>query len=91
MTDTNKQPLIVDESRQKKLDLKLIGLQLLMFAITFINYAALHATRSIWSSATKDFIREFNFTKYDVASMNSTYLTCYAVCGIFTGQLADKF
>ena len=62
-----------------------------MFAITFINYAALHATRSIWSSATKDFKSKFNFSMADVTTMNSTYLICYAVCGIFTGQLADKY
>ena len=62
-----------------------------MFAITFTNYAALHATRSIWSAATKDFKTTFNFNDQQIASMNSTYLTLYAVCGIFTGQLADKF
>ena len=60
LSDT-KQPLIITTigDNPKKFDFKLAALQLLMFGITFMNYAALHATRSIWSSATKDFIREF--------------------------------
>lgn len=60
-----------------------------MFALTYINYATLHASRSIWSAATKD-LKNF-FSQDEIALMNGLFLGFYAVGGIFAGQLADKY
>jgi sugar phosphate permease len=60
-----------------------------MFALTYVNYATLHATRAIWSAATKD-LKTF-FSTDEIALMNGLFLASYAVGGIFTGQLADKY
>ena len=62
-----------------------------MFALTFMNYAALHATRSIWSSATKDFITDYNFSEDTIAYMNICFLTAYAFGATFLSQFADQF
>jgi len=62
-----------------------------MFLITFMNYAVLHASRSVWSAATKDFKTIYDFSVPQIAYMNSCFLGAYAVGGIFTGQLADKY
>ena len=60
-----------------------------MFALTYINYATLHASRSIWSAGTKDL--KTYFSQDEIALMNGLFLGFYAVGGIFTGQLADKY
>lgn len=64
-----------------------------MFAITFLNYAVLHATRSVWSAATKtiEIVYDGEITQDDIAGMNTAFLACYGIGGFFTGQLADKF
>ena len=63
----------------------------MMFGLTFINYAVLHCTRSIWSAATKDFQKLYDFSVPEVAAMNMCFLLSYSIGGIFLGQLADQF
>lgn len=67
--------------------------QALMFALTFMNYAVLHATRSVWSAATKDIkdLYKGQISEDDIAGVNSAFLACYGIGGFFTGQLADKY
>ena len=66
---------------------KLRLLQLLMFVITFCNYAVLHATRSVWSAASKNLtvVYDGNITQDQIAGMNTAFLTCYGLGGFFTG------
>ena len=77
------------QRRQSKC--KLIRYQFLMFALTFLNYSVLHATRSVWSAATKKIkdSKDNTITEDDIAGMNSTFLALYGISGFFTGQLAD--
>ena len=65
--------------------------QVLMFALTFCNYASLHATRSIWSSATHDIKDIYSLEDQSIANINMCFLLTYAIGGIFMGQLADKY
>ena len=66
---------------------KLRLLQVLMFAITFCNYAVLHATRSVWSAASKDLtvVYEGEITQDQIAGLNTAFLACYGLGGFFTG------
>lgn len=68
-----------------------ISYQVAMFALTFFNYAMLHATRSAWSLATADLTKMYGFGVGVIADMNSTFLFFYAASGIFLGHLADKY
>jgi sugar phosphate permease len=58
-----------------------------MFGLTFLNYAVLHATRSVWSAATKDFLDIYSeaFSKEDIADINMTFLACYGLGSFFCG------
>jgi len=50
-----------------------------------MNYAVLHSTRSVWSSATKGFTTLYPISADQIANMNSCFLVSYGVCGFFTG------
>ena len=63
----------------------------MIFCMTFFNYAVLHATRSIWSAATKDIEKNYGFEHTNIANMNSCFLVSYGLGNIFMGQLADKY
>ena len=54
-----------------------------MFALTFVNYAALHTTRAMWSAATADIKELYNFTTADVATIDTFFLASYSVGAIF--------
>ena len=57
-----------------------------MFTLTFVNYAVLHTTRSMWSSATKDIENMYEgFDTNNIALMNMCFLTSYSVGGFFLG------
>lgn len=62
-----------------------------MFALTFFNYAILHATRSAWSLATSDLTSYYSFTTGTIADMNATFLFFYSLGGVFLGHMADKY
>ena len=66
---------------------RLIRYQLLIFSLTFLNYGVLHATRTVWSAATKEFIDAYDgqISERDIANLNSTFLTVYSLGGFFTG------
>lgn len=70
---------------------RLLFYQSVVFIITYLNYAMLHATRSVWSSGTKDFKRLYGFEEYLTGAMTTCFLLFYGVGGFFTGQLADKY
>jgi sugar phosphate permease len=58
-----------------------------MFGITFMNYAVLHASRSVWSAATKDLtlIYPEAINNDIIANMNTCFLISYGVGGFFSG------
>jgi sugar phosphate permease len=62
-------------------------MQALMFVITFMNYAVLHASRSVWSAASKDFTKIYPdaIDKDKIAYMNTCFLFSYGVGGFFSG------
>lgn len=67
--------------------------QALAFALTFCNYAVLHATRAAWSNATPSIIKKYpeQFDGQLISYMNSAFLVCYASAGIFSGHISDRF
>ena len=84
-------PEYVEKYKKPENKCRIIAYQLAMFALTFFNYAMLHATRSSWSLATAELTSYYGFEISTIADMNSTWLFCYACGGIFLGHLADKF
>jgi sugar phosphate permease len=62
-----------------------------MFTLTYVNYGILHATRSAWSLASRDFITLYGFKEGTVSDMNATFLFFYAIGGFFLSHLGDRF
>ena len=58
-----------------------------MFTITFMNYAVLHASRSVWSAATKDLTNIYPdaINNDIIANMNTCFLLSYGFGGFFSG------
>jgi sugar phosphate permease len=52
-----------------------------------MNYAVLHASRSVWSAATKDLtlIYPEAINNDIIANMNTCFLISYGVGGFFSG------
>lgn len=65
--------------------------QIGMFAITFVNYMILHATRSAWSLATKDLEVIYGFSTGEISYMNATFLLAYSLGGFFLSHLGDVY
>eukprot|EP00347_Sterkiella_histriomuscorum_P013119 403365944 len=65
--------------------------QAFIFILTFCNYAVLHTTRAAWSNATPQIKTLYSFDSKLISYMNSSFLFCYAMMGIFSGHLADKY
>ena len=70
---------------------RLRGYQVMTFILTFLNYASLHTTRSMWSSATKDIEKLYGFTTKQIAMVDMWFLLAYSIGGIFLCQIADKY
>ena len=62
-----------------------------MFLLTYLNYAILHATRSSWALATKDFKDVYGFSSTTVSDMNATFLGFYSVGGFTLSHLGDIY
>jgi len=80
------EPNLVEENRGKR-----VALQLSVFLLTAVNYAVLHATRSSWSLATKDFEDLYGFSTGAVANLNATFLFFYSAGGLFLSTLGDRY
>lgn len=78
----------------KKDNRALYANRMIIFIITFLNYAILHACRSVWSTATQNLDttgdKKGFFTTNDISNINTAFLASYGIGGFFTGQLADK-
>lgn len=66
-------------------------MQLFIFALTYLNYGILHATRSAWSLASKDVTQEYGFTLDQISYMNSVFLGFYSLGGFYLSSLGDKY
>ena len=62
-----------------------------MFLLTYLNYGILHATRSSWALATKDFKDVYGFTPATVSDMNATFLIFYSIGGFSLSHLGDVY
>jgi sugar phosphate permease len=56
-----------------------------------VNYGVLHATRSAWSLASKDLMKEYGFSTNQIADMNSTFLGFYSIGGFYLSHLGDRY
>ena len=69
-----------------------MAFQLGIFALTYVNYGILHATRSSWAMATKDLLTlHDNWTEQTVSDMNATFLFTYSLGGFFLSHLGDIY
>lgn len=59
-----------------------------MFLLTYFNYASLRAVQSIWAAASQQII---SVNKYEIGLLNASFLFFYAVFGVFSGALSDKY
>ena len=62
-----------------------------MFLLTYLNYGILHATRSSWALATKDFKDVYGFSPAVVSDMNATFLIFYSIGGFSLSHLGDVY
>ena len=62
-----------------------------MFLLTYLNYGILHATRSSWALATKDFKDVYGFSSTVVSDMNATFLIFYSIGGFSLSHLGDVY
>ena len=58
--------------------------------LTYLNYMSIHMARSIWSSATKDLEKLYNFSTDDIAEINIVNLSFYATFAVILGRFADS-
>ena len=58
-----------------------------MFIFTFFNYSMMHASRSVWSAASKDLKIIYPDAINDdiIALLNTFFLISYGIGGLFSG------
>ena len=78
-------------SMQESSKCRTMSFQLAMFFLTYVNYGILHATRSSWALATKDFKDVYGFSPNTVSDMNATFLIFYSIGGFSLSHLGDIY
>jgi len=64
--------------------------QVIMFIVTFMLYAAVHAARKTISNVGKP-LKEVGYTKVFFGYMNAAFMLSYSLGMVFTGTLGDRF
>jgi sugar phosphate permease len=64
--------------------------RIIIFAATWLTYFGFYFTRSNFTIAQPDFMKEFAWTKEMVGIIASTYLTVYAIGQLVNGRLVDR-
>ena len=66
-------------------------MQTWIFLLTYFNIASMRGAQSIWSQDYKYFTTNYGYKDFEINLMNAGFLFFYAVLGVFSGNLADKF
>src|SRR5689334_21481164 len=82
--DTPAAPLDADDAASRK------RWRWVVFAATWIAYAAFYLTRKNYAIAQPQFIAELGWTKAEVGRIVTSYLTAYAIGQFVLGALGDR-
>lgn len=69
---------------------KLRTCQVVVFALTFVLYAAVHSVRKTLGTVANP-VMDLGYTKAFISYMNAAFMLSYSVGMVFTGTLGDRF